>query len=129
MIDLDTIYENLDKMAELKRYKQPTKGYFPSLAEINGVVRSKEYPYILEYLLWLDECLTDPEDRKIHKEAIARLREVVAEMDEEEEVYGGDYTEVIEEEKVAEVVEKCEEKIEEKAERKIIYLDGYVEED
>ena len=115
MIDLDTIYENLDKMAELKRYKGPTKGYFPSTAEINTYARSKDFPFILEYLMWLDECLTDPEDRKIHKEAIATLRNIVAELDEAEEEYGGDYS------KRAEIADECDEEVE--SEKEIVYLD------
>lgn len=128
MIDLDTIYENLDKMAELKRYKPPMKGYFPSVAQINTYARSKDFPFILEYLLWLDECLTDPEDRKIHKEAIAILRNIVAELDDAEEMYGGDYS------KPVEVVEEADsespaENGKEKVEKEIVYLDGYVEEE
>jgi hypothetical protein len=80
-IDLEQIYENLDKMAGMKRFKPPTKGYFPSVAEINTYARSKDFEHMLPYLLWLDECLTDPEDRANHKEAIATLRDIVAEME------------------------------------------------
>lgn len=82
---LDEIYENIDKMMSLKRYKGATKGYFPSVAEINTYARDKRFEHILPYLLWLDECLTDPEDRKTHKEAIATLRNIVDEMCVEEE--------------------------------------------
>ena len=87
MIDLDTIYENLDKMAEMKRYKPPMLGYFPTVSQVNTYARSKDFEHMLPYLLWLDENLTDPEDRKRHKEAITTLRNIVAEMDEEEEEY------------------------------------------
>jgi hypothetical protein len=89
MLDLGQIYDNLDKMAELKRYKPPTPHYFPSVGEINSYAKSKDFPHMLPYLLWLDESLTDDEDRKIHKEAIARLRDIVSEMDDEDEEYGG----------------------------------------
>ena len=80
--DLGQIYDNLDKMAEMKRYKPPTKGYFPSVAEINTFARSKDFPHMLPYLLWLDECL-EGEDREIHKDAIACLRDVVSELEDE----------------------------------------------
>lgn len=86
MLDLDKVYENLDKMAEMKRYKPPTPGYFPSVAEINTYARSKDFEHMLPYLLWLDECLTDDEDRKIHKEAIAALRDAVSELEEAGEI-------------------------------------------
>lgn len=85
MLDFDQVYENLDKMMELKRYKPPTPGYFPTVAEINTYARSENHEQILPYLLWLDECLTDPDDRKIHKEAIDTLREIVGEMYDEED--------------------------------------------
>ena len=90
MLDLGQIYDNLDKMAELKRYKPPTKGYFPSVGEINTYARSKDFPHMLPYLLWLDECLIDQDDRKTHKEAIARLRDIVSEMEDEECPYNDD---------------------------------------
>ena len=80
-IDLDQTYENLDKMQAMKRYKPPTKGYFPSVGEINTYARSDDFEHMLPYLLWLDECLTDPEDRKKHKEAISALRDIVAEIE------------------------------------------------
>lgn len=79
-LDIDTIYENLDKMTEMKRYKPPTHGYFPSLAEINTYAHSEEFAYMIPYLMWLDECLTNPDDREKHKEAIAALREIVYDM-------------------------------------------------
>lgn len=82
MIDLDKIYDNLDKMASMKRVKLPTPGYFPNVAEINTYARSKDFAFMLEYLLWLDENLT-MEDREVHKEAVARLREIVEELEEE----------------------------------------------
>jgi len=81
MLDLDQIYETLDKMVEMKRYRPPTRGYFPTVAEINTYARSREHEYMLPYLLWLDESLTDPTDRVIHKEAIAALRNIVNELD------------------------------------------------
>lgn len=81
MIDLDQIYENLDKMQEMKRYRPPTKGYFPTVAEINTYAYSDDFEHMLPYLMWLDECLTDPEDRKIHKEAISTLRDIVADIE------------------------------------------------
>jgi hypothetical protein len=84
MIDLGKVYDNLDKMASMKRVKLPTKGYFPTVAEINTYARSDDFEHMLPYLLWLDENLTDPEDRAIHKEAIAALRDIVSEMEEEE---------------------------------------------
>ena len=80
-LDLDVVYENLDKMQEMKRYKPPLKGYFPSVGEINTYARSEDFPHMIPYLLWLDECLTDPADREIHKEAIATLRDVVSELE------------------------------------------------
>ena len=79
MLSLDQIYNNLDKMAEKKRYKPPTRGYFPTVAEINTYARSDEFEHMIPYLLWLDECLTDPVDRKTHREAIAALRKIVDE--------------------------------------------------
>jgi hypothetical protein len=81
VIDLDQIYENLDKMQEMKRYKPPTPGYFPTAAEINTYARSNEFEHMLPYLLWLDECLTNDIDRETHKEAISILRDIVSEMD------------------------------------------------
>lgn len=80
MLDLDQIYENLDKMQEMKRYKPPTPGYFPTVAEINTYARSEDFEHIVPYLLWLDECLVG-EDREIHKEAIKTLIDLVNEMD------------------------------------------------
>jgi hypothetical protein len=41
---------------------------------------------MLPYLLWLDECLTDDEDRQTHKEAIAALRNAVTELEERGEL-------------------------------------------
>lgn len=81
IIDLEQVYEQLDKMQEMKRYKPPTHGYFPTVAEINTYARSEKHPHMLPFLLWLDECLTNPEDRETHKEAIAALRNIVAEME------------------------------------------------
>lgn len=78
-IDLDSIYANLDKMQEMKRYKPPTQGYFPTVAEINTYARSTDFEYMLPYLLWLDECLS-PKDREVHKEAVAALAQIVALM-------------------------------------------------
>lgn len=87
MPDIDTIYENLDKMMEMKRYKGPSPGYFPTVAEVNTYLRSENHEFMLEYMLWLDECLTEKEDRKKHKEAIDVLRNYVDElMDAEEAV-------------------------------------------
>jgi hypothetical protein len=86
MLSLDNIYENLDKMQEMKRYKPPTHGYFPTVAEINTYARSKDFEHMLPYLLWLDECLTDDEDRQTHKEAIAALRNAVTELEERGEL-------------------------------------------
>jgi hypothetical protein len=82
MVDFDQIYENLDKMTEMKRYKPPTHGYFPTVAEINTYAYSDEFEYMIPYLLWLDECLNQ-EDREVHKEAIGALRDIVAELCEE----------------------------------------------
>ena len=78
-IDLDSIYANLDKMQEMKRYKPPTQGYFPTVAEINTYARSTDFEYMLPYLLWLDECLS-PTEREEHKEAVAALASIVASM-------------------------------------------------
>lgn len=78
-IDLDSIYANLDKMQEMKRYKPPTQGYFPTVAEINTYARSTDFEYMLPYLLWLDECLS-PAEREEHKEAVAALASIVASM-------------------------------------------------
>ena len=83
MIDLDKIYENLDKMASMKRVKLPTPGYFPEVSYINTYAKSKDFEYMLPYLLWLDENLS-MQDREVHKEAVARLREIVEELEEEE---------------------------------------------
>ena len=83
VLDLYQIYENLDKMQEMKRYKPPTHGYFPTVAEINTYARSNEYPHMIPFLLWLDECLPY-EEREAHKEAIAVLREIVAELEDTE---------------------------------------------
>lgn len=79
MVDFDQIYDNLDKMMEMKRYKPPTKGYFPTVAEINTYGRSKDIEHIIPYLLWLDECLVG-QDRETHKEAIQALRTIVDEL-------------------------------------------------
>lgn len=83
-INLDKIYDNLDKMATLKRYRPPTKGYFPTVAEINTYATSDDFEHMIPYLLWLDESLT-PEDRDVHKEAVSALRRIVSELDIEEE--------------------------------------------
>lgn len=80
-LDIGEVYDNLDKMQEMKRYKPPTKGYFPTVGEINTYARSKDFEHMVPYLLWLDECLTDPADREIHKDAIAALKDVVAEIE------------------------------------------------
>lgn len=84
MLNLDEIYDNLDKMASLKRVKRPSpSGYFPTVAEINTYAHSKDFDCMMPFLLWLDENLT-MEDRKVHKEAVARLREIVDEMCDED---------------------------------------------
>ena len=80
MIDFDQTYETLDKMMEMKRYKPPTPHYFPSVGQINSYAHSNKHEHMLAYLLWLDECLTDKEDREIHKEAIATLRNIVSDL-------------------------------------------------
>ena len=84
MLDIEAIYNNLDKMQELKRYKPPTHGYFPTVAEINTYATSKDFEHMIPYLLWLDECLT-MDQRNEHKEAVSRLREIVAELEEQED--------------------------------------------
>ena len=86
MIDLDAVYDSLDKMQEMKRYKPPTHGYFPSVSEINTYARSKDFEHMLPYLLWLDECLVDQQDRETHKEAIAALRDIVSELEDAGEI-------------------------------------------
>ena len=53
MDQLDEMYENIDKMMSLKRYKGPTKSYFPSAAEINTYARDGKLEHILPYLLCL----------------------------------------------------------------------------
>ena len=83
MLDLDTIYNHLDKMQSLKRYKPPTHGYFPTVAEINTYARTKEFKHMIPYFLWLDENLT-PEQREEHKEAVNTLKDIVAELDTED---------------------------------------------
>ena len=88
MTDFDQIYENLDKMTSMKRYKPPTPGYFPTVAEINTYAHSDEFEHMIPYLLWLDDCLST-EDRKKHQEAVETLRAIVDElMDENEEEQG-----------------------------------------
>lgn len=84
MDSIDTIYENLDKMQEMKRYKHPTPGYFPTPAEVNTYLNNGEFEYMLEYMLWLDSCLT-PEQRSEHREALSILRDFVAKLEEKEE--------------------------------------------
>ena len=57
MLDIEAIYNNLDKMQELKRYKPPTHGYFPTLAEVNTYATSKDFEHMIPYLLWLTFAL------------------------------------------------------------------------
>lgn len=84
MLNLDEIYDNLDKMASLKRVKRPSpSGYFPTVAEINTYAYSKDVEHMIPFLLWLDENLS-MEDRKTHKAAITRLKEIVDEMFDED---------------------------------------------
>ena len=79
VLDIDEIYENLDKMKDMKRYKPPTPGYFPSVAQINTYARSKKFKHMIPYFMWLEECL-DAEERKEHKEAIKLLNKMIDEL-------------------------------------------------
>ena len=81
IFDLDEIYENIDKMTSMKRYKPPTPGYFPSVAEINTYARSDKFEHMIPYLIWLEDAL-EPADKKVHKEAIAVLQKIIDERTE-----------------------------------------------
>jgi nitrate reductase assembly molybdenum cofactor insertion protein NarJ len=85
MVNFEEIYDNLDKMMEMKRYKPPTPNYFPSVAEINTYARAEDFEHMIPYLLWLDECL-DKEGREQHKEAVDTLRQIVDEIMDKQEV-------------------------------------------
>lgn len=89
-IDFDTIYDNLDKMQKMKRYRAPSPGYFPTVAEINTyATQGDKFEHMIPYLMWLDECLTN-EERENHKEAVRRFNEILAELDEEDDVDDND---------------------------------------
>lgn len=84
-IDFDTIYENLDKMQKMKRYRAPSPGYFPTVAEINTyATQGDKFQHMIPYLMWLDECLS-AEDRELHKDAVRRFNEILSELDEEDD--------------------------------------------
>ena len=71
-------YDVFDDVSETKKYRAPTKNYFPSVAEINTYAYSNDI-MMLPYLMWLDSEL-DADGIKEHKEAVKRLREIMAEM-------------------------------------------------
>lgn len=86
-INFDEIYDNLDKMQKMKRYRAPSQGYFPSVAEINTyAMQGQEFEHMIPYLMWLDECLS-AEEREVHKDAVRRFNEILSELDEREEEY------------------------------------------
>ena len=81
-IDYNGIYQRLDKMQKMKRYRPPTEGFFPSVPELNTYAVSPEkFKYMIPYIMWLDECLTDGQ-RAEHRPAINRFNEILASLDE-----------------------------------------------
>ena len=81
MINLDNVFETFDSMREMKRYKAPTKDYFPTEAEINTYAR-ENIEEIIPYFLWLEDSLS-PEGMELHKNARAALRRIVQELTKE----------------------------------------------
>lgn len=85
MLDLNNVYDAIDSMQEMKRYKPPTKNYFPTPAEIMTYAYSEESETIIPYFLWLEECLT-PEGQEKHKDARQVLRNIISEKMEQGEI-------------------------------------------
>jgi len=76
-INYDKVYDAIDAMEKMKKYKKPEEDYFPSLAEINTYINSDD-KYMIPYLMWLDNNLS-PEARKDNKEAIQALNKYLSE--------------------------------------------------
>lgn len=86
-LNLEQVYDTIDKMAEMKRYKGPTPGYFPTVAELNTYSKS-DLPHMIPYFLWLDSCLSTSSIPE-HKEAIQTLQNIITEMEEKGEIING----------------------------------------
>lgn len=85
-LNLEKFYDTIDKMEEMRRYRPPTKGYFPSAAEVNTYINS-DMPYMLPYMLWLDSCLS-PEQVAANSEGVKALRDIVNQKIEKGEIIG-----------------------------------------
>lgn len=85
MLDLTQAYDAIDEMKEMKRYKAPTRNYFPTSAEIVTYANSTEFEYMIPYFCWLEDCLT-PEGMVEHAEARATLRRIINEKIEKGEI-------------------------------------------
>lgn len=76
-IDIDVVYKVIDKMKSLKRYKPPTAGFFPTVGEINTYALDDNFDYMIPYIMWLDDCLTDAQ-REEHKDAVRRFNQILS---------------------------------------------------
>ena len=83
-LDLDQVYDAIDAMKGMKRYRPPTKNYFPTSAEIMTYANS-DYENMIPYFLYLEECLTE-EGKELHKEARSTLRKIISEKQDKGEI-------------------------------------------
>ena len=84
-LDLGGVYDTIDAMQEMKRYKAPTRNYFPTAAEIVTYAYSEEFEHMIPYFLWLEECLTE-EGLQKHKDARQVLRNIINDKVEKGEI-------------------------------------------
>lgn len=80
-MDLMDVFDTIENMKAMKRYKGPTDNYFPTVAEINTYGRS-DVEAIIPYLIWLEENLS-PAAMEFHKEARKALHNVIEELKKE----------------------------------------------
>lgn len=75
MLDYTQVFDTIEKMQAMKRYKAPSKNYFPTAAEIMTYANSDKWETMIPYFIWLEDSL-DSEGRAMHKEA----RQVLAQI-------------------------------------------------
>lgn len=76
MLDYTNVFDAIEKMQSMKRYKAPTKNYFPTAAEIMTYANSDKWETMLPYFMWLEDAL-DAEGRNMHKEARMVLNQIM----------------------------------------------------
>lgn len=78
MLDYSQVYDTFEKMQSMKRYKTPSKNYFPTAAEIMTYANSDKWETMIPYFMWLEDAL-DEEGMQMHKEARDVLRKIMDE--------------------------------------------------